>query len=190
MDSRATSPPIVGADPRDKAQGGSAGDAMGESPSGRPEGMVRQSTDSSMTDRSSQAHEQANEGHKERARPHIPGRHDSLTRAAFTPLQSTSPGPVPAISPNGVARTKSSGATSTYSSLTHATNASNVTRRSDGTSGTYEPKPWPAAMLYGHIRNMKHSGDRAKAYARGINELARADSGLVEWCAMSSTSIA
>lgn len=53
----------------------------------------------------------------------------------------------------------------------------------------FEARPWPAAMLYGHIRNMKHAGDRAKAYARGVNELARADTGLMEWCAMASTSI-
>lgn len=49
-------------------------------------------------------------------------------------------------------------------------------------------RPWPAAMLFGHIKNMKHSGDRAKYYAKGINELAVADSGLRDWCIVSGKS--
>ncbi|KAK8861409.1 hypothetical protein IAR55_002228 [Kwoniella newhampshirensis] len=47
-------------------------------------------------------------------------------------------------------------------------------------------RPWPAAMLYGNIKSMKHSGDRARGYARAINELARSESGLREWCAASA----
>lgn len=49
-------------------------------------------------------------------------------------------------------------------------------------------KPWPAAMLYGSIKSMKHPGERALAYARAVNELARADSGLQGWCATSIAS--
>ncbi|OCF32374.1 hypothetical protein I316_06044 [Kwoniella heveanensis BCC8398] len=48
-------------------------------------------------------------------------------------------------------------------------------------------RPWPAAMLYGNIKGMKHAGDRAKGYARAINELARSESGLREWCIAVST---
>lgn len=44
---------------------------------------------------------------------------------------------------------------------------------------------WPAAMLYGHVKTMKHAGDRAKGYARSINDLAKAETGLKEWCAAS-----
>ncbi|ORY25842.1 hypothetical protein BCR39DRAFT_566194 [Naematelia encephala] len=43
-------------------------------------------------------------------------------------------------------------------------------------------RPWPAAMLYGHIKNMKNPGDRAKGYAKAFNELARAETGIREWC--------
>ncbi|WVQ94547.1 hypothetical protein IAU59_001626 [Kwoniella sp. CBS 9459] len=48
-------------------------------------------------------------------------------------------------------------------------------------------RPWPAAMLYGNVKGMKHAGDRAKGYARAINELARSESGLREWCIAVST---
>ncbi|KAK4684564.1 hypothetical protein P7C73_g5614, partial [Tremellales sp. Uapishka_1] len=48
-------------------------------------------------------------------------------------------------------------------------------------------KPWPAAMLFGHVKTMKTAGDRSKGYARGINELARAESGLREWCLAAGT---
>ncbi|WVF67077.1 hypothetical protein IAT40_001822 [Kwoniella sp. CBS 6097] len=48
-------------------------------------------------------------------------------------------------------------------------------------------RPWPAAMLYGNIKGMKHAGDRAKGYARAINELARSESGLREWCVAVTT---
>ncbi|WVR03968.1 hypothetical protein IAU60_000967 [Kwoniella sp. DSM 27419] len=47
-------------------------------------------------------------------------------------------------------------------------------------------RPWPAAMLYGNIKAQKHAGDRAKGYARAINELARSESGLREWCIAAS----
>jgi hypothetical protein len=112
-----------------------------------------------------------------------------IATAADTPNASTVP---------GVKRTQSSGADSAYSALTNAaaqkttseaarSRSSIQSKQTARTSVTvFEPKPWPAAMLYGHIRNMKHAGDRAKAYARGINELARADTGLMDWCAMSS----
>ncbi|KAL7420688.1 hypothetical protein Q5752_004639 [Cryptotrichosporon argae] len=46
-------------------------------------------------------------------------------------------------------------------------------------------KPWPSAMLFGHIKTMKAPGDRARAYARATNELHRAESGLREWCQVS-----
>ncbi|WWC60124.1 uncharacterized protein I303_102688 [Kwoniella dejecticola CBS 10117] len=50
-------------------------------------------------------------------------------------------------------------------------------------------RPWPAAMLYGNIKSLKHSGDRAKGYARAINELSRSESGLREWCIASANQI-
>lgn len=49
-------------------------------------------------------------------------------------------------------------------------------------------RPWPAAMLYGHIKGLKNAGDRAKGYAKGINELARSETGLREWCTASGLS--
>ncbi|KAK1920980.1 hypothetical protein DB88DRAFT_469279 [Papiliotrema laurentii] len=49
-------------------------------------------------------------------------------------------------------------------------------------------RSWPAAMLYNHIKTMKYPGDRAKAYAQSINNLARADTGLKEWCMAASSS--
>jgi hypothetical protein len=43
-------------------------------------------------------------------------------------------------------------------------------------------------MMYGHIKTLKTPGERAKAYARAINDLAAAESGLREWCLAASTS--
>lgn len=54
------------------------------------------------------------------------------------------------------------------------------------TQGIPTPRPWPAAMMYGGIKRLRGPGDRAKAYAKAINELARAESGLKEWCTASS----
>lgn len=59
---------------------------------------------------------------------------------------------------------------------------------SPSTIASLSQRPWPAAMLYGNIKPMKYAGDRAKAYARAINDLARAETGLREWCAASSSS--
>lgn len=56
------------------------------------------------------------------------------------------------------------------------------------TPGIPRARPWPAAMLYGNIKGLRSPGDRAKAYAKAINELARAESGLREWCEASSKS--
>lgn len=39
----------------------------------------------------------------------------------------------------------------------------------------------PNAILYGNIKQLKNSGDRARAYAQGTAELLRSDSGLREW---------
>ncbi|ORX36316.1 hypothetical protein BD324DRAFT_487831 [Kockovaella imperatae] len=51
------------------------------------------------------------------------------------------------------------------------------------------PRPWPAAMMFGNIKSIRYPGDRAKAYAKSINAIARADSGLRGWClAISSQS--
>lgn len=47
-------------------------------------------------------------------------------------------------------------------------------------------RPWPAAMMYGGIKRLRAPGDRAKAYAKAINDLAKAESGLKEWCTASS----
>jgi hypothetical protein len=49
-------------------------------------------------------------------------------------------------------------------------------------------RPWPAAMLYGHVKGMKNAGDRAKGYARAINDLSKAETGLREWCNASGMS--
>jgi hypothetical protein len=54
------------------------------------------------------------------------------------------------------------------------------------TQGIPTARPWPAAMMYGGIKRLRGPGDRAKGYAKAINELARAESGLQEWCAASS----
>jgi hypothetical protein len=43
-------------------------------------------------------------------------------------------------------------------------------------------KPWPAAMLYGSVKTLKTPGERTKGYAKLINDLSAADSGLKEWC--------
>jgi hypothetical protein len=52
--------------------------------------------------------------------------------------------------------------------------------------GVPTARPWPAAMMYGGIKRLRAPGDRAKAYAKGINDLAKAESGLKEWCTASS----
>ncbi|WVW79964.1 hypothetical protein I302_101937 [Kwoniella bestiolae CBS 10118] len=54
---------------------------------------------------------------------------------------------------------------------------------------TISVRPWPSAMLYGNIKSLKHSGDRAKGYAKAINELSRSESGLREWCVASVNQI-
>jgi hypothetical protein len=54
--------------------------------------------------------------------------------------------------------------------------------------GVPTARPWPAAMMYGGIKRLRAPGDRAKAYAKGINDLAKAESGLREWCIASSRS--
>lgn len=59
---------------------------------------------------------------------------------------------------------------------------------SQTTPGIPTARPWPAAMMYGNIKNLRNAGDRAKGYARAINEIAKAESGLKEWCAASGTS--
>lgn len=43
-------------------------------------------------------------------------------------------------------------------------------------------KTLPLAIMFGNIKALKTSGERARAYQKGIEELARADSGLREWC--------
>lgn len=50
------------------------------------------------------------------------------------------------------------------------------------TPGIPTARPWPAAMVYGNIKGLRNPGDRAKAYAKAINEIAKAESGLKEWC--------
>lgn len=55
------------------------------------------------------------------------------------------------------------------------------------TPGIPTARPWPAAMMYGNIKNLRNAGDRAKGYARAINEISKAESGLKEWCAASGT---
>ncbi|CED82242.1 NADH:ubiquinone oxidoreductase, NDUFS4/18 kDa subunit [Phaffia rhodozyma] len=40
---------------------------------------------------------------------------------------------------------------------------------------------WPKAMVFSDVKSVKSSGDRASMYARKINELSRADTGLGEW---------
>lgn len=84
-----------------------------------------------------------------------------------------------------------------------ATSRANVTRhvrkassilsiRSNNTLGTSPsgpafvptgPQTLPAAVLFGNIKALHTSGDRARAYYRSIGELARADSGLQDLCA-------
>ncbi|KAK6907166.1 hypothetical protein I203_101156 [Kwoniella mangroviensis CBS 8507] len=54
---------------------------------------------------------------------------------------------------------------------------------------TISVRPWPSAMLYGNIKSLKHSGDRAKGYAKAINELSRSESGLREWCIASANQV-
>jgi len=58
-------------------------------------------------------------------------------------------------------------------------------QRKSATLVNVASRPWPASMLYGHIKTMKNPGDRAKGYARSINDLAKAETGLREWCAAS-----
>lgn len=67
-------------------------------------------------------------------------------------------------------------------------NLSNPEAQRYVTQGFPTPRPWPAAMMYGGIKRLRGPGDRAKAYAKAINELARAESGLKEWCTASGKS--
>lgn len=53
------------------------------------------------------------------------------------------------------------------------------------TPGIPTARPWPAAMMYGNIKNLRNAGDRAKGYAKAINEISKAESGLKEWCSAS-----
>lgn len=43
-------------------------------------------------------------------------------------------------------------------------------------------KSLPLAIMFGNIKALKTSGDRARAYQKGIEGLMRADSGLRDWC--------
>lgn len=43
-------------------------------------------------------------------------------------------------------------------------------------------KSLPLAIMFGNIKALKTSGERARAYQKGIEGLVRADSGLREWC--------
>lgn len=43
-------------------------------------------------------------------------------------------------------------------------------------------KSLPLAIMFANIKNLKTPGERAQAYQKGIEGLARADSGLREWC--------
>ena len=45
------------------------------------------------------------------------------------------------------------------------------------------PRPWPPAMMFGNIKVMKSTGDRANAYTVALNELRKAETGLREWTA-------
>ncbi|OWZ63191.1 hypothetical protein AYX15_04765 [Cryptococcus neoformans] len=44
-------------------------------------------------------------------------------------------------------------------------------------------RPWPSAMSISTLKSHKSAGARALAYARAINEIARAETGLKAWCA-------
>ncbi|KIR27972.1 hypothetical protein I309_02966 [Cryptococcus deuterogattii LA55] len=50
-------------------------------------------------------------------------------------------------------------------------------------SKTVPARPWPPAMSISTVKSHKSAGDRALAYARAINEIARTETGLKEWCA-------
>lgn len=64
-----------------------------------------------------------------------------------------------------------------------ASRASMTSIRTPSTpTGTGANRPWPTAMLYSHVKSIRSAGGRATAYARAINELAAADSGLASWC--------
>ncbi|WVQ79059.1 hypothetical protein IAT38_001152 [Cryptococcus sp. DSM 104549] len=47
---------------------------------------------------------------------------------------------------------------------------------------SFTARPLPPALIYTSITNMKTAGDRAMAYARAVNDLARAESGVRDWC--------
>ncbi len=47
-----------------------------------------------------------------------------------------------------------------------------------------QSRPWPAAMVIGHVKSIKNPGDRAREYAKATNALLQTDSGMSEWYTM------
>ncbi|WVN85830.1 uncharacterized protein L203_100982 [Cryptococcus depauperatus CBS 7841] len=52
---------------------------------------------------------------------------------------------------------------------------------------SFYTQPKPAAMNFDQIKSLKSPAERALAYAKAINELARTESGLRQWCTLSSS---
>jgi hypothetical protein len=164
MDSRETPPPMISANSRDKPRPGhlSVNTAILDSPDARRP----------ITPRS------------------LPDRGDSLTSDSSS---SSAHGTVPppqlpqGVTPPSATIEEEGYTTAKASTSQHQRHASASTLHAPPLTGYagFATRPWPAAMLFGQIKNMKHSGDRAKYYARGINELAMADSGLRDWCVIS-----
>ncbi|WWD16684.1 hypothetical protein CI109_101114 [Kwoniella shandongensis] len=124
----------------------------------------------------------------------LPMRGASLPGTAAYPTSSAT-APVQAQSQTQ-AQGYGNGRSTTQPELNHKT-SSLFSKESSSQAQSYSPptttttimsitaRPWPAAMLYGNIKGLRTSGDRARGYARAINELARSESGLREWCAAS-----
>ncbi len=69
--------------------------------------------------------------------------------------------------------------------LSMRSSSSSVLRSSHMSSfSSAQARPWPAAMVLGHVKSMKNPGDRAREYAKATNSLLSTNSGMMEWYTM------
>lgn len=84
--------------------------------------------------------------------------------------------------PSPAMSTSSAFPTNAHRASTNSRASMSSFRTPTNMSGTGANRPWPTAMLYSHVKSIRSPGGRATAYARAINELVAADSGLASWC--------
>lgn len=110
----------------------------------------------------------------------LPSRGASLPESSSTESEPMGPPALPSRHQEKLRRLPSNLSLRTDISVQTGTQAS--LKSPPGATFNVTPRPWPAAMLYSHIKGLKYAGDRAKGYAKGINDLSRAESGMKEWC--------